>query len=63
MSIPASVFQFQILSYLEARFTGYVKCKPKYILDTTSDSNHMKRDGVKTKDGVVVSTLAADIQV
>ena len=46
---------------LRSRFTAYAKGLGDYVVATTHPDNEVLRHGSKTADGVVVSTLAADV--
>lgn len=49
------------VTLMKSRFSAYAKGKAKYIVMTTHSENEIKKDGSKTKTGVKVSTLEADV--
>ena len=50
------------VTLMRSRFSAYAKGKAKYIVETTHSDNQIKKDGTKTSDGIVVSTLEADVR-
>ena len=49
------------VTLMKSRFSAYAKGKAKYVVMTTHSENEIKKDGSKTKSGVKVSTLEADV--
>ena len=49
------------VTLMKSRFSAYAKGKAKYIVLTTHSENEIRKDGSKTKAGVKVSTLEADV--
>jgi SEC-C motif-containing protein len=49
------------VSLLRTRFCAYCKGLGDYVVKTTHPDNDILKNGSRTADGVVVSTLAADV--
>jgi uncharacterized protein YchJ len=49
------------VALLRTRFSAYCKGLGDYVVKTTHADNEVLKEGSRTKDGVVVSTLAADV--
>lgn len=50
------------VTLMRSRFSAYAKGKGLYVLETTHPDNPLLKEGSKTKEGKVVSTLAADVE-
>lgn len=50
------------VTLMRSRFSAYAKGKGLYVVKTTHSDNPIMKEGSKTKEGKVVSTLARDVE-